>query len=148
MQPAPQSKASQAELLTQRFRVIAYALMAAQIVYVLVGWTGTQGGEKAMCPDLPNKNAWLAAGLVVGLLLNAVSFVVTRRPAVGLQQISARFFVGFAVAEVAALLGLLLCFLFGTITVLAVLAVVTAGSIFAHASRAMTRLADTVDTLR
>ena len=116
----------------QRLQLIALALMIGQFVYLFVGWPSSHGRAAGTMHDGEHVQLIIQVGFVVGIVLIAASFLATRRPATGLAEHSKRFFVGFAVAEAGALIGLLLCFLFGTFTPLLVLAVATAASIYAH----------------
>jgi len=127
MPPQPSARA-----FCQRLQLIAFALIIAQLLYLIVGWTVSRGGSRGIVDAPEQRGLLIQIGFVIGIVLIAASFFAVRRPATGLAEHTARFFVGFAVAEVGALIGLGLCFALGAFTPLLVLAIATAATIFAH----------------
>lgn len=121
----------------QRLKAIAFALIAAQLMYIVTGWLVV---HSRVHRDEPSK--LVLPGLVIGLLLIAASFLATRKPVTGLAQQGQQFFVGFAIAEVGALLGLVLCFQFGAFPALVILAITTAAAIWLHYARIARRILD------
>jgi hypothetical protein len=141
----PPPNTSHTALLCQRLRLISFALMSAQFFFIVTGWLATHGATKGFHPDAPAKNLIVAAGLAAGLIAIAVSFLLPRPQATGVQQLASQFFTGFAVSEVAALIGVGLCFFFGSVAVLVILAIATAASIYAHGMRAINRIQEAPD---
>ena len=127
-----------------RLRWLTLALMGAQVGYILVGWLVVHHAGRASTPDAPVISA---CALVLGLLLIAFSFLIVGvlRPASpgtrpGNFQLTQQFFLGFAVAESGATIGLVVCLIFHVWPVLVILATSAAVAIYGHYRRVARRM--------
>jgi hypothetical protein len=125
-------------LILARLRLITLALMMAQVMYVVVGWVAARSHKHGAAESL------LVPGiaLVEGLLLIAVSFLVARRAVTSVALVTQQFFLGFAIAEAGALIGLGVCFFTGNWHVVFLLAIATATAIHFHGRHAARRITE------
>ena len=126
------NSAATAVTIGQRLRLVTLALMAAQLLSLVVGWVVTQGHPAGSQMAGNHNPLIIPIGFAIGITLIAVSGLVGRRPATRPAQCGSLFFIGFVFAEIGVMIGLLLCFLLGKIAPLLLLAPASAAVIYAN----------------
>jgi hypothetical protein len=138
--PSPSATAKPATF-RHRLGLLAIQLIAAQALYLALGlyllYTGftASAGAPSQAPFTLGVFAFGILGIVASF--PAVKILARRQPpgstfpalAVELQR---RFFIGFAISEIAALAGLVLFFLFADIASLIFMVIASSASIAAH----------------
>lgn len=118
--------------ICKRLQVVALAMMAAQLLSLVLGWIVTHRHPDSSSQVGSHNRLMITIGFAIGIGLIAVSGLAIRRPATSVAQFGNLFFVSFVFAEIGVMIGLLLCFLFGKIAPLLLLAPAAAACIYAN----------------
>ena len=129
----------------KRLQVVALALMAAQLLSLVFGWIVAHGHPDGSSQAGNHNRLITTVGFAIGIAFIAISGLATRRPATSVAQFSNLFFHSFVFAEIGVMIGLALCFFFGKITPLLLLAPASAACIYANYLSIARRLLDLRD---